>query len=122
MWRYYLMGKKFELRMDHCGLKHLFGHPKLNVRQTKWMEFLSEYEFETKHIKGKENQVVDALNRRAHEVLITSISMYRIDLKYKIIETENSDKKYLKIKYTLQQGNFQHKFDYYELKEDGILM
>ena len=25
MWRHYLMGKKFELRIDHCVLKHLFG-------------------------------------------------------------------------------------------------
>jgi hypothetical protein len=63
MWRHYLMGKIFELRTNHCGLKHLFGQPTLNARQTRWMEFLSEYEFEIKHIKGKENQVVDALNK-----------------------------------------------------------
>jgi hypothetical protein len=25
MWRHYLMGRKFELRIDHYGLKHLFG-------------------------------------------------------------------------------------------------
>jgi hypothetical protein len=25
MWRHCLVGKKFELRMDHYGLKHLFG-------------------------------------------------------------------------------------------------
>ena len=47
------MGKKFELRTDHCGLKHLFGHPTLNARQTRWMEFMSEYDFEIKHTKGK---------------------------------------------------------------------
>ena len=27
MWRNYLMGRKFELRIDHCGLKYLFDQP-----------------------------------------------------------------------------------------------
>jgi hypothetical protein len=53
MWRYYLMEKTFEPRTDHYGLKHLFGQPTLNARQTRWLEFLSEYDFEIKHIKGK---------------------------------------------------------------------
>jgi hypothetical protein len=53
MWRHYLMGKKFKLRRYNCGLKHLFGQATLNVRQTRWLEFLSEYDFEIKHIKGK---------------------------------------------------------------------
>ena len=60
------MGKKFKLRIDHCGLKHLFGQPTLNDRQTRWLEFMSEYDFEIKHIKGKENQVADALNIISH--------------------------------------------------------
>jgi hypothetical protein len=81
MWRNYFMGKKFELRKNHCGLKHLFGQPTLNDRQTRWLEFMSEYDFEIKHIKGKENQVVDALNKRAHEVHIATIIMYMTYLK-----------------------------------------
>jgi len=35
MWRYYLMGQIFELRTNYYGLKHLFGHPTLNVRKTQ---------------------------------------------------------------------------------------
>ena len=73
MWRHYLMGNKFELRTNHCGLKHLFGQPKLNARKTRWLELPSEYDFEVKHIKGKENQVVDALSRRAHKGHIVAI-------------------------------------------------
>jgi hypothetical protein len=122
MWRNYLTGRKFELRTYHCGLKHLFGHLTLNSKQTRWLEFLSEYDFEIKHIKGKENQVVDALNMRAHELHIATISMYMIDLKDKIIATTNSDQEYLKIKEKLQQDNLQQKFKYYEVQEDGILM
>jgi hypothetical protein len=31
MWRHYLMGKIFELRIDHSGLKYLFDQPTLNA-------------------------------------------------------------------------------------------
>jgi hypothetical protein len=106
----------------HYGLKHLFGKPTINVKKIRWLEFLSEHDSEIKHIKGKENWVVDALNRRAHEVHISAINMFSIDLKDKIIEVENSDQQYLKIKETLQQRKLQQKFNYYDLKEDGILM
>jgi hypothetical protein len=43
MWMNYLMGKRFELRTDHSGMKHIFEQATLNDRQTRWMEFLSEY-------------------------------------------------------------------------------
>jgi hypothetical protein len=99
------MGRRFELRTYHCGMKHLFGQPTLNARKTRWLEFLSEYDFEIKHIKSKENQVADALNIRAHEVHVSVISMYRIDLKGKILEATNSDQQYLQIKKNLVQSN-----------------
>jgi hypothetical protein len=52
-WRHYLMGKRFELRTDHNGLKYLFDQPTLNSRQIRWIEFLCEYDFDINHIKGK---------------------------------------------------------------------
>jgi hypothetical protein len=82
------------------------------------LEFLSEYDFEIKHIKGKENQVADALHRRAHEMHIVSINMCMTNLKDKIVAVASLDQQYVKIKEILQQGNFQHKFNSYELKED----
>jgi hypothetical protein len=60
------MGKIFELRTNHSGLKYLFGKPTLNVRKIRWLEFLSDSDFDIKHIKGKENKVVDALTKRLH--------------------------------------------------------
>jgi hypothetical protein len=57
----------------------------------KWLEFLYEYDFDIKHIKGKENKVVDALNKRVHELHATSISMYQIDLKGKFYEATKVD-------------------------------
>jgi hypothetical protein len=55
------MGKIFELSTNHSGMKYLFEQPSLNARQSRWLEFLSGYEFDINHIKGKENKVVDAL-------------------------------------------------------------
>jgi hypothetical protein len=83
-WIHYLMGKMFELIIDHNGLKYLFNQPTLNARQSIWLEFLSEYDFDIKHIKGKENKVVDALNKKVHEMHAIAISMYQSDLKPKI--------------------------------------
>ena len=62
MWRHYLLGRRFVLMTDHGGLRYLFDQPKLNVRQARWMALFSEFDFEIKHIKGKENRVVGALS------------------------------------------------------------
>jgi hypothetical protein len=93
-WRHYLLGRRFELRTDHNGLKYLFGQPTLNVRQSRWLEFLCEYDFDIKHIKGKKNKVDDALKRKLHELHATTISMYRIDIKSLISKAENVDLQY----------------------------
>jgi hypothetical protein len=31
VWRHYLIGRKFELKMDHCGLQHIFMQSDLNA-------------------------------------------------------------------------------------------
>jgi hypothetical protein len=55
-WSHYLMGRRFELRTNHNGLKYLFDQPTLNARHSRWMEFVCEYDFDIKHIKGKETK------------------------------------------------------------------
>jgi ribonuclease HI len=103
-WRHYLMGNNIELRTDHNGLKNLFHHPTLNARKTGWLECLSEYDFDIKHIKGKENKVADELNKRVHELHATTIIMYQSDLKEKITEAAKSDLQYRELVEKLQQG------------------
>ena len=80
-WRHYLMCKRFELRTDHNGLKYLFRQPTLNSKQRRWLEFLSEYDFDIKNIKGKENKLDNELTRRVHDFHATAISIYQYDLK-----------------------------------------
>ena len=45
VWIHYLVGKKIELKPDHCGLQHIFTQSDLNWRQRHWLELLSDYDF-----------------------------------------------------------------------------
>ena len=49
------MGRKFLIKTDNMSLKYLFDQLDLNARQARWLDFLSEYHFELKQNKGKEN-------------------------------------------------------------------
>ena len=103
-WKHYLMGKRFELRTDHNGLKYLFDQPTLNARKRRWLEFLCEYDFDIKHIKGKENKVVDALSGKVHNLHASNISMYRTNIKDRILEAANADLQYRDLVAKLQQS------------------
>ena len=52
IWSHYLLGK-FLLLTDNTYVKNLFTQPGLNARKARWMAFLSEFNFEVKHIKCK---------------------------------------------------------------------
>jgi hypothetical protein len=121
-WRHYLMGKRFELRIDHNGLKYLFDQPTLNARKIRWLEFLCEYDFDIKHIKGKENKVVDALSRKVHELHATTISMYRAEIKDRILEATNDDLQYRSLVAKLQQRERPQTKESYTLGTDGLLL
>jgi hypothetical protein len=92
------MGKRFELRTNHSGLKYLFEQPTLNARQTRCIEFLSEYDFEIKHITGKENKVIGTLSRRVHLMHVIAISMHQSNLKRRILDVVVTDQHYLQVK------------------------
>jgi hypothetical protein len=121
-WRHYLMGRIFKLRTYHNGLKYLFEKLTLNVRQSRWLEFLFEYDFDIKHIKGKENKVVDALSRKVHELHYTTISMYKTHIKGRILEAANADLQYRDLVTKLQQHERPQKRESYTLEADGLLL
>jgi hypothetical protein len=81
MWRNYLLDRRFVLMTNHYGLRHLFDQPKLNDRQARWMYLLSEFDFEIKHIKGKENRVVDALRRSVKMINLEVVSTSKMNVK-----------------------------------------
>ena len=71
------MGRNFLLKTDNMNLNYLFDQCDLNTRQSRCLAFLSEYHFELKHIKGKENKVTDALSQQTH--MIYEVTLSRID-------------------------------------------
>jgi hypothetical protein len=121
-WRHYLMGKKFELRTDHNSLKYLFDQPTLNARQIRWLEFLCEYDFDIRYIKGKDNKVADALSRKVHELHATTISMYKTELKDRIMEAASVDLQYRNLVAKLQQHERPQTEKGYALGTDGLLL
>ena len=64
IWRHYLYGSKFEVLSDHMSLKYTFDQKGLNMRQSRWLEFLKNYDFQLSYHPGKANVVVDALSRK----------------------------------------------------------
>ncbi|CAN6445433.1 unnamed protein product [Victoria cruziana] len=64
VWRHYLYGVQFEVFTDHKSLTYLFSQKELNLRQRRWIEFLTDYDFQMKYHPGKANVVADALSRK----------------------------------------------------------
>jgi hypothetical protein len=84
MWRYYLLGRRFFLMEYHCGLRNLFDQEKLNSKQARWMDLHSEFDFEIKHIKGKENRVVDSLNKSIKMSHLVVVSTCETDVRERV--------------------------------------
>jgi hypothetical protein len=86
------------------------------------LEFLCEYDFDIKHIKGKENKVVDVLSRSVHELHATTISMHQTDIKGRILEATNADLQYMDLVEKIQQGKMPQKVENYKLETGETLM
>ncbi|GJW29776.1 putative reverse transcriptase domain-containing protein [Tanacetum coccineum] len=69
---------KINLRSD---LQHILDHKDLNMRQCRWLELLSDYDFEIRYHLGKANVVADALSRKERikplrvRALVTTIGL-----------------------------------------------
>nr|GEZ75344.1 putative reverse transcriptase domain-containing protein [Tanacetum cinerariifolium] len=59
MWRHYLYGTKCIVFTDHKSLQHILDQKELNMRQHKWLELLSNYDYEILYHPGKANVVLE---------------------------------------------------------------
>nr|GFC50787.1 putative reverse transcriptase domain-containing protein [Tanacetum cinerariifolium] len=67
LWRHYLYGVKCIVYTDHKSLQYILDQKKLNMRQRRWIELLSDYDCEIRYHPGKANVVADALSRKERE-------------------------------------------------------
>ena len=65
-WRHYLLGSKIVVHSDSILLTHLRSQPNLSDKQTRCIERLSQFNFEVRHIPGRQNVAADALSRMAN--------------------------------------------------------
>ena len=98
-------------------MKYLLDQPNLNARQARWLSFLSEYDFEIQYIKGKENKVVDALNRNARLNFATVISTYVSDLDEQLKEGIDQDEIYQSLQAKSKENPTKNLIKGYSLNE-----
>jgi hypothetical protein len=91
-WRHYLVPKEFVLYSDNHALQFMTQQEKLNQKHAKWVEFMPNFTFVTKHISGTANKVADALSKKCllmQEFRVKSLGfdnfkeMYRDDPDFK---------------------------------------
>ncbi|GJT29669.1 putative reverse transcriptase domain-containing protein [Tanacetum coccineum] len=64
LWRHYLYGTKCVVFTDHKSLQYILNQKELNLRQRRWTELLSDYDYKIRYHLGKANVVADGLSRK----------------------------------------------------------
>ena len=103
-------------------MKYLLDQPNLNARKARWLAFLSEYDFEIQHIKGKENKVVDALSRNAKLNFTADINTYTTDLEEQLKAGIEQDENYRKLQAKVKENLIESLSTGYSLNEKGLLL
>ena len=119
IWRHCLYGTKCTLYTDHKSLQYVLDQKMLITRQRRWVELLSDYDFDIRYHPGKANVVADALSRkervkplrvRALEMLVqTSLKTQICEAQEEALKAENRKNETL--------HNLEEWFD---LKTDGV--
>ncbi|GJX37643.1 putative reverse transcriptase domain-containing protein [Tanacetum coccineum] len=63
-WRHYLYGTKSVIYTDHKSLQHIFDQKELNMRQRRWIELFSDYEW--KRISDKRTKNEAKMDKTEH--------------------------------------------------------
>jgi hypothetical protein len=121
MWSNYLLGRMFFLMTYHSGLRYIFDQPKLNSRQARWMALLNEFDFEIKHIKGKENRVFDSLSKSMKVIHLEAVRTCELNFKERFKSAQETYAFFKTAKSYLEQEPTGMKYEGYQLLNDGLL-
>ena len=85
------------------------------------MALLSKFDFEIKHIKGKENRMVDALSRSMKTIHLVVVRTYETDVKERVRNAQETEPFVQTVTMYLQQEPTGVKYEGYQMSEGGLL-
>ncbi|GJX65467.1 putative reverse transcriptase domain-containing protein [Tanacetum coccineum] len=91
LWRHYLYGTKCVVFTDHKSPQYILNQKELNTRQRRWIQLLSDYDYEIRYHPGKANVVADALSwkERINPLRVRALMMtVHNDLPKQILEAQ----------------------------------
>nr|GEV48495.1 putative reverse transcriptase domain-containing protein [Tanacetum cinerariifolium] len=91
IWRHYLYRTKCTVLTDHKSLQHILDQKELNMRQSRWLELLSDYDYDIPYHPERTNVVADSLSRkeRIEPVWVRALVMtIGLDLPKRILEAQ----------------------------------
>ncbi|GKC36750.1 putative reverse transcriptase domain-containing protein, partial [Tanacetum coccineum] len=65
IWRHYVYGAKSIIYTDHKSLQHIFNQKELNMRQCRWIELFSDYDYEIHYHPVAQNEASEVVNAPA---------------------------------------------------------
>jgi hypothetical protein len=85
------------------------------------MALLSEFDFEIKHIKGKENKVVNALSRSMKTIHLTVVTTCETNIKERVRNAQEIDTFFQTVTSYLEQEPTGIKYESYRRIDGGLL-
>jgi hypothetical protein len=85
------------------------------------MALLREFDFEIKHIKGKEDKVVDSLSRSMKTIHLEELSTCKTNFKERFKNAQEIDAFFQTVALYMEQESTRIKYEGYQMLDGGIL-